>query len=171
MARDHADHLAVDDGRPAAVARVDRGIDLDSQARRAGLEDFVLDARHSSLGGRQAVAADREALNRDSRRDLGELGRTGKGRPLGEECLVLQGQHSQVDSRPDRGHLGLDPVTPPAALNEDLVGVEDQMGIGQDSVSLDDHGAAHHLDGVLLDPRPHGVGQSHLAKHLDDRIG
>ena len=57
------------------------------------------------------------------------------GRPLGEERLVVQGQHGQVDPRPDRGHLGLDPVSPLPALNEDLIGVEDQMGIGQDPVS------------------------------------
>ena len=35
LAEDEADHLAVDQGRAAAIARVDRGIDLHSQARHS----------------------------------------------------------------------------------------------------------------------------------------
>ena len=45
------------------------------------------------------------------------------------------------------------------------------LGVGQDSVPLDDHSTTHHLHGILLDPGPHGVGQPHLGELLDDGIG
>ncbi len=48
---DYADHLAVNERGPAAVAVVDGGVDLDAQPVGAGLVGLVLDPCDGSLGG------------------------------------------------------------------------------------------------------------------------
>ena len=55
LAEDQADHLVVDQGRAAAVAGVDRRVDLDPQARGLLVIGRELDPRDDPLGDRQAA--------------------------------------------------------------------------------------------------------------------
>ncbi len=57
LAEDEADHLAVDQRRAAAVARVDRGVDLDADARGILVVGGELDPRDDPLGDRERRAS------------------------------------------------------------------------------------------------------------------
>ena len=97
------DHLVVDQGRAAAVAGIDRGVDLDSQARGVVAVRGELDPRDDPLGDRQLDPALGIAVDQHGFLDL-RAGRAvrGRGGRLVEERLVLQLQDRQVDARADR---------------------------------------------------------------------
>lgn len=51
-----------------------------------------------------------------------------------------------------------------------LARVQDVVGVGEDRLALDHDPRAHHVNGVLLGPRPHGVGQPRAGEDPDDRV-
>ena len=65
------DHLAFDQGRPAAVAGIDRRVDLKVQAQGSAVVLAETDAGDDPLGDRQAVPADRVAVDKDRCHHLG----------------------------------------------------------------------------------------------------
>ena len=78
-AEDQADDLAVDQGGAAAVAGVDRGVDLDPHARGLVAVGGELDPRDDPLGDRQARAPLGVAVDQDGVLDLGQLVVRGRG--------------------------------------------------------------------------------------------
>ena len=56
------------------------------------------------------------------------------------------------------------------ALDEELAGVGDHVGIGQDPLALDDHAGAAGLAGALLGPGLGQVGEPHRGGDLHDRV-
>jgi hypothetical protein len=74
------------------------------------------------------------------------------------------------DCRSNRVHLRLDAVATLSCLNEDLIGVKHEMRIGENPVLIDHDPAFRDLDRILLGPRPHGIGQPHLAEDIDNGI-
>ena len=63
MAKGHADDLVAHQRGPAAVARVDRGVNLHTQAGRRVVIAGELDARDNALGNREAGAAGGEPVD------------------------------------------------------------------------------------------------------------
>ena len=55
-------------------------------------------------------------------------------------------------------------------LDEELARVGDDVGIGEDSLALDDHAGAAGLARGLLGPGPHQVGAAHRGRDLHDRL-
>ena len=72
LAEDQADHLAVDQGGPAAVARVDRRVDLDPDAAGALAVSDELDPGDDPLGDREARASLGIAIDHHGVLDLGK---------------------------------------------------------------------------------------------------
>ena len=70
--------------------------------------------------------------------------------PLVEERLVLELEHGQVDSRADRLDRGGQLLAGLLALHEELAGVEDHVGVGQDPLAVDDDPGAAGLAGLCL---------------------
>ena len=74
----------------------------------------------------------------------------GSRRPLVEERLVLEPEHGQVDARAHRLDLRRQLVARLVALDEELAGVGDHVGVGQDPLALDDDAGAAGLAGLRL---------------------
>ena len=158
LAEDQADHLAVDQGGPAAVARVDRRVDLDPQAASPVVVAGELDPRDDPLGDREARAPLGIAVDHDGVLDLGERLDRRQRRPLLEERLVVELEDRQV-------HPGLTASTVAFSFSldcwlstEELAGVEDHVGVGQDPLAGDDHPRAAGLPRALLGPGADDVG-------------
>ena len=164
LAEDQADHLAVDQGRAAAVARVDRRVDLDAHAREPFAVAGEFDPRHDPLGDRERRAPLGIAVNQHRFLDFGQSRGAHDRRPLFKERLILEPDHGQVDSRADRLDLGGQLVARLVAFDEELAGVEHDVGIGQDALAVDDDpGAAGVLRAML------GPGMSQVRDSASSR--
>ena len=113
LAEDQADHLVVDQGRAAAVAGVDRRVDLDPQARGPLVVGHELDPRDDPLGDRQAAAPLGIAVDQDAILDLGQLGRAAAA------ACRLSKNDSSSSLRTARSMPGLTDSTVAASLSPD----------------------------------------------------
>ena len=170
LAEGQADHLPLDERRAAAVAGVDRRVDLDAEAGGRAVEVGELDPRDDPLGHRQARPAGREAVDHHGLLDLRQLLGAGQGGMLVEERLVVELQDGQVDARPDIFDGGGQPRARLMGLDEDLARVGDDVCVGQDSLALDHHAGPAPLLRDLLGPGLVRVGQAHRREDLDDRV-
>ena len=138
-------------GRAAAIARVDGGVDLHAHAGDAVVVAGELDARDDPLGDRERRASLGIAVDEHGFLDLGKGRGAGQGRPLVEERLVLELEHGQVDPGADRLDLGRQLVARLIAFDEELAGIEHDVGVGEDSLAVDhDAGAAGFLRACLV---------------------
>ena len=111
---------------------------------------LVIDRRRAPLG----IAVGQHGLL-----DLGQ-GRGARHRgPLVEERLVLELEHGQVDARADRLDLRRQLVARLVALDEELAGVGDHVGVGEDPLALDDDPGAAGLAAGCAWSRAGEVGE------------
>ena len=145
-------------------------VDLDAQTRDRGVviwDEF--DARDDTLGDRQARAALGITVDQDGVLDLRQLGRAGQRRVGVEEAVVVELEDGEVDARGDGLDGGGEFVAGLVGLDLDLAGVEDDVGVGEDAVAVDDHAAAGVVLGGLLGPGLVRIGVTHGGEHLDHR--
>ena len=170
MAERQADHFVAGDGRAAAVARVDGGINLDPQAGNGKIVRGELDAGNDAFGDRKAVAALRIAIDQHGVLDVRDGFRQRQRRVGVEQGLVIQLEHGQVNARGDgldgRGNL----VAGLVGLHLDLAGVKHHVRVGKDAFALDDHAAAGDFARRLLGPGFVGVGIAQGGEDLDHGV-
>ncbi len=91
-------------------------------------------------------------------------------RPFVEERLVLEPENGQVDSGADRLDLGGQLVARLVAFHEELAGIENDVGVGQDALAVDDDPRAAGFLRAVLGPGMSQVGVAHRRGDLDDRL-
>ena len=132
----------------AAVAVIDRGIDLHSKAEVGSAVGGKIDPRNDSLCDGEAFAPGRIAVDQNGVPDAGETNRPHERWMGREKRLVVQLQHREVDSLRHGFHLRRDAVARLATLYLEIGDILDQVGIGQDPVALDDETRPADLQGV-----------------------
>ena len=128
LAEDQADHLAVDQGRAAAVARVDRGVDLDPEPADSVVVAGELDPRDDSLGDRQARTALGIAVDEHGVLDLGRSGRAARGGRLSKNDSSSSLRTARSIPGLTADHGGRQLVARLLALHEELAGVRGPRG-------------------------------------------
>ena len=170
FAEGETDHLVVRDGRTAAVAGVDRGIHLDAQARYRIVVRHELDPRDDALGDGQRIAAGREAIGQHGILDVRQLVGALHGRMRIEERGVVQLQNREVDAGSHRHDRGRHLVAGRARLHLDLAGVQHDVCVGENAVTLDHDAGPGGFGRCLLGPGLEGIGVAHGREDLDHRV-
>src|SRR5271157_3882889 len=170
LAEDQADHLAVDQGRPAAVARVDGRVDLDPDTADSVVVAGELDPGDDPLGDRQARTTLWVAVNHHAVLDLGKSLNAHQWRPLVEERLVLELEDCQVHPWAYRFHIGCQLFAGLLAFHAELAGVEDHVSVGENSLAANDDSRSACLARALLGPGMEDVGIAQGRRDLDDRL-
>ena len=125
-------------GRPAAVAGVQGGVDLDPQAADQAVDRGAFDPRDDALGDGDLLAADRISVDAHGLLDCRDVVGQGQRRAAVEKGRLVDLDHRQVDARRDGRHLGRHALGGLVGLDENLAGVEHDVGVGQDPLALDD---------------------------------
>ena len=162
-----ADHLVAGQNGAAAVARVDCGIDLDAQARGEVVVIGEFDARDDALGDRQRRAAGRVAVGIHGILDLGQDVGALRRLVRGEEGLVVELDHGQVDAACDGHHRGGNLVAAFLGLHLDLARIAHHVGIGQDAVAFNHHTRAGDFLRRGLAPGAERIGRAQGGENLD----
>ena len=129
-----------------------------------------LDPRNNALGDRERRAPLRIPVDQDRVLDLRQSLGAHDRRPLFEERLILEPDHRQVDSRADRLDSRGQLVARLIALDEELAGVEHDVGVGQNSLAVDDDPRAAGVLRAVLGPRMSHVRIPHRRADLHDRF-
>ena len=79
-------------------------------------------------------------------------------------------RYRQVDPRADRLDPGGQLVARLVAFDEELAGVEHDVGVGQDALAVDDDAGAAGFVRAVLGPGLCQVGIAHRRGDLDDRL-
>ena len=112
---------------PAAVAGVERGVDLDPQAGGRVIQGGILDPRDDPLRDRKLLAAHRIAVGADGLLHGRQFAGHRHGVPPLEQRGAIDLDDRQVDTRGDGDHAGLDLVGRLVGLDQDLAGVQDHV--------------------------------------------
>ncbi len=166
LAEGEAYHFVAGDRRAAAVAGVDGGIDLNTQARHRVVVGHELDARHDALGDGQRIAAGREPVGENRVLDLRQLAGARHGRVGVEKRRVVELQHGQVDAGCYRHHGGRQLVAFRIGLDLYLTGVEHHVSVGEDALALDHDAGGRRFGGRLLGPGLEGIRIAHGGENL-----
>ena len=168
----HADDFAILHDRAAAVAGVDRRIDLD---RQVGIHPRVrvrleVDARDDPLGHREAGPADRVAVDRNDRFDRGD---TTQIQCCGvfEKAGVIHGQHREVAIVRDKKHARLAGFGIALLGNRQEPRVADDVGICHDAVAADDEPGPDSAGDLARIPRRLVVGFLGGGFDADEALG
>ena len=166
----HPDHLAILQDGAAAVAGIDRRIDLDHEVRidgRMGVE-IKVDARDHAACHAQALAAERVAVDGDTTLDRGNPVE-GEGNGAFQKRRILHRQQREIAVVGDELHPRLAGMACPLARQRDEAGVAHHMGVGQDpllpSGQLDHESRSNPSADATRVPRGAVVGI--LIGHLD----
>ena len=168
---DQADDLSVGHGRPAAVARVQGGVDLDPQPADQAVDRGAFDPRDDALGDGDLLAADRISVDAHRLLDGRDVVGQRQRRAAVEKGRLVDLDDRQVEARRDGDHLGRHAVGGLVGLDEDLAGVEHHVGVGENPIALDDRPRAAAFLGVRLVPRPDEIRLAAGDVDLHDRVG
>ena len=144
----------------AAVARVDRAVDLAGEQLGVGVDvGLALDARHDAPRHAQRVAAEREAEDQDLLSQLGKAAELQR-RDLVEEARLVDGQESEVGLVGDVEHAGGHPLGLAVPSHLDEGRVAHHVRVREDAVARDhEPGARDRARGAGLPGRPVVRGQ------------
>jgi hypothetical protein len=165
-----ADHLVARDRRTAAVAGIDRGVDLDAKPRHREVVGDELDARDDALGDRERRASGREAVGEHRILDARQLARARQRRMRVEKAGIVELQNREIDARRDGHHGRRQLVAGGVGLHLHLRGVEDHVSVGQYALALDDHAGGAHFRGRLLGPGLERIRIAHGREDLDHGV-
>ena len=152
LAEDQSDDFAVGDDRAAAVAGIDRGVDLNPQPADESVDVRPLDPRDDPLGDRYFFAAHRVAVDRDRLLHRGDIGGHRKRRAAVEEGRIVNLENRHVHHRRDGRHLRRHAVGRLVRLDENLTGVLDDVGVGENAIPIEDEPRTADFLGIALVP-------------------
>ncbi len=140
-----SNQLSIRYRRAAAVAKVERGVDLDTQAGRLVVVIGVLDARDDPLGDGKLGAAGRITVHIDRVFDARQLLGERQAAAFVEKRFVVEFEDSQIHSRGDRfdpcRNLGRGLIR----LHINLARILHHVRVGQNTLAVNDHAGAFHL--------------------------
>src|ERR1019366_591521 len=145
LAEGNADHFVAGYRRPSAIARVDRGVDLDAQTRYRKVVGHELDPRNDSLGDGQRRPSRGKAVRQHRILDLRQLTGAHHCRMGVEKGRIVELQNGQVDAGGDRHHRGGQLVAGRIGLDLHLSRVQNHVGIGQYALAFDHHARSGYL--------------------------
>src|SRR5262249_44885265 len=124
LTEDKTYHAVVDNGRPAAVAWVHCGANLNDKAGGLLVVPSKIDTRYHALGYGQVIAAHGEAVDYYCVLDHRESVGTSQRRTLPEELVVRNAQHCEIHVRRQSLDLSFDLSTAASPLDVDIRGVQ-----------------------------------------------
>ncbi len=150
-----ADDLSLLHDRPAGVAGIDRGIDLDREVR---VDDRMrvraeIDARNDAARDRKPVAADRVAEDGDARLDLGNAAERERLGVLEKRRRVLHPDHREVAIVRhvlDDADVLLGIVL---LFQREKARIADDVGVGHHALLVDHPAGARAAAGLARQPR------------------
>ena len=110
----------------------------------------------------------RVAVGQHSVADFGQSARAGQRGVGVEKRIVIELEHSQINAGGQRFDVGRELVPGLVGLDLHLAGVENQVGVGEDALALDDHAAAADLRRRLLGPGLVGIRVPDGGEDFDD---
>ena len=165
-AEGEADHLVADEGGTAAVAGVDGRVDLDTEAGGRKIIHGEFDPGNDALGDRETGAAGREAVDHHGIFDGGQQSGARQRRMGVEKRFVLELEHREIDARGDEFNRGRKLVAGLVGLHLHLAGIEHHVGVGEDTLPLDDDAGAGGFARGLFCPWFVGIGAAHRGEDL-----
>jgi hypothetical protein len=167
-----AHHVAVLDHRSAAVAGVDGGVGLHHEVRVDSAVHVAarLHAGHDPRGGRHVLPAEGEAVGEDAASRPGQAAEAQRLHSLAEPP-VGHAEHGEVAVVADGLHGGHVGVRLVGAAHQHLAGVRHHVGVGHDSVPLDQEPAAQARLHPLLLPGQAPVEAGAVDLQEDDGFG
>ena len=95
----------------------------------------------------------------------------GSGGTLLEEGRVIDFENRHVESRHEDLHLGRYALGRLVRLHENLTGIADDVGVGENPLAGKDHAAAGYFAGRILGPGANKVRLTQRRMDLHDGIG
>src|SRR6476646_756185 len=162
--------LVVDYGRPAAVSRINRGIDLDAQPERRKTVPGKFNPRDNSFGNGKTRPASGIAVNHD--RVLGVRERLSKRqrRVRIEKVLVFQFENSEIDPRSDSFDNSWEFVAGLVGLDLHFAGIVHNMRICQNALAADYDPTGGDIVRLFFCPRFGGIGLTEGGEDFHDRV-
>ncbi len=165
-----SDHLVVVDGGAAAVARVDRGVDLDPQAGRGEIVEREVDSGYDALRDRERGASGGEAVNHHRVLHRRQLGGARQRRAAFEKRFVVELEDREIDALRDRFDGGGKFVAGLVRLHLHLARVEDHVRVGQDAFAFEDDARAGRFARPLFRPGLVRIRKTRGGENLHHRI-